>query len=333
MAEWRKLTRKGKTFYYNTKTKTSKWTKPAEMEEYEKEQEEKKKNEVWIVRKDRFGRQSYYNKKTKESTLSKPFELWTEEEKQAKRKKDAEILAAEKARKKAEREAKRRKKGPKAKALLLIYEKIQKPDPGGSASDALEKVKLFKKLRSQSSLLPCPGLVFGSLVEHYKSRDGSDVKDYDSRRIAAQVEKKNGSTDFYEVLRAATLGLGQPLRHPIQYLPSRVLHTVTLYCRDDFYLHENYVAIPTNPAHEQYPLWYGKEKCLGDDLKSIGWDARRVPLEDCLKQQEARQKVLEAADASKEPICTDEQWIKFWGEKFKLKEEMNLLRRRKKLGF
>eukprot|EP00808_Paulinella_micropora_P009434 g5508.t1 len=234
MAEWKKYERNGKTFFFNTLTKKSQWTKPPEMEEYEKTNKKEEENSVWQVRKDRFGRTSYFNKETSETTLSKPYEIWTDEEKAAKRKQDEELLRAEEERKRKEREAKRRKKGPKAIALLAEYKKIQ--DDNKAEAPGVAKLKA-----SASKCLPCPGLVVGQVVEIYKKRDGTDVKDYDGRRVSLPKPSTGEGVALMKALYAATLGVAQhDPTTPKTYLSIKLLHLISIYCVDELVMFENF---------------------------------------------------------------------------------------------
>eukprot|EP00457_Paulinella_chromatophora_P009630 gb/GEZN01009701.1/.p1 GENE.gb/GEZN01009701.1/~~gb/GEZN01009701.1/.p1 ORF type:complete len:326 (-),score=68.92 gb/GEZN01009701.1/:290-1267(-) len=325
MAEWKEYKRNDKVFFFNTATKKSQWTKPEEMIEYEKTKEETKEHAIWAIRKDRFGRTTYFNKETNDSTMAKPYDLWSEEEKAKKREEDALIIKAAEEKARLEREAKKRKKGPKMVAWLAEFKKIQ--TPGAKVPALVEKLT-----KGQELVLPCPGMVFGSVLAQFTSR--KEVKDYEARRVSAPPVVPIEGPSLLRALLSATLGVAQ--HHPSTpktFLPTKILHIVARYCVQDFFLFDNFLTIPTNPSHPRYPRWYGDNKFLGDDMKSIGWDERCVQLQPYLDIHKARQEEMEKEDAIKEPRCSDEAWTKFWTDKFKYKEEMNLLKRRKKLGF
>jgi len=102
----------------------------------------------------------------------------------------------------------------------------------------------------------------------------------------------------------------------------KLIHIICLYVSDSFFLVDNFLTIPANPMDALFEVRYYKQGNPLDDLEKCGYHERRVELEPYCEASEKRQAELEAADQSKAPLCTDEQWGTFWSHKAKIKAEM-----------
>lgn len=102
----------------------------------------------------------------------------------------------------------------------------------------------------------------------------------------------------------------------------KILHIISLYVLDQFFLVDNFLTIPANPMDALFDVRYYKQGNPLEDLQNCGYTDRRVFLEPYLEASNKRQAELEEADNTKKPLCTDEQWAAWWSHKAKLKAEM-----------
>jgi len=323
-------------YYYNTVTKKTQWIKPQEVVEKDKKlkefEESLKSDPIWEKKKDRFGRETYYNKETKQSHLEKPEHWWTEDEKEAKRKAIEKKKKEEEEAKKKAAEALERRLQPQVKAIIGELKKL-------TVSHTEENVKKLKEAKEPA--LPLAGLTAKGQDEAigplYK-RGAFNLDDvYNARRVPLPAfltheHKESDSINFDDPRFGEELC--QILFHVSLHWTTnehinskrqwdlKLLHIISLYVSDQFFLVDNFFTIPANPMDALFEVRYYQQGYPLVDLEKSGYQERRVQLEPYREASEKRQTELEEADQVKSPICTDEQWITWWSHKAKIKAEM-----------
>lgn len=333
---WKPVPHKGRVYYYNSKTKQSVWTKPNEIklreEKLQEWETELAKDPVWRMAKDRFKRDVYINKVTKEKTFDKPKHWWTQDEIDFERKINEGKQRVEDEKRRKRKEARWAKIKPRIrKAMQELKSSLESSVP--ASVDKLKK-------KSEHPMFPCFGMSSDKKEEITSFFESDPLKQcYDARRVDQPPKVKIVGSQLIHAIFMASRRCDSITRRNkflkgIQW-PIRVVTVIARFCIGGQLKYENFITIPFKPADFSLNRWYFEHKSyLPDDRKFSGYDDRRVAGINYIIAYRARQKELEASDASKKPICSNAKWIAWWKKKAKLKAaEMMRLMKMRDMGY
>jgi len=108
---------------------------------------------------------------------------------------------------------------------------------------------------------------------------------------------------------------------------------IVRYCLCPMLLFDNMTVLPLRPSDFIINQWYYDGPHMNEDREMVGWLDRTVDEQVYIDASEKRHNELIAEDKTKKPICSDEDWGKWWISKRKLKAEMMRALKKRAMGY